>query len=754
MKRTKSNLMRKYFLSYLLIFSIPVAVLGSAIYYSAILSFKKEIENSNLDKLQLVKELTDRQMRELRYTATSISLDSKLTPFRVQNQQYSLLEAIQELKRYRNGNAITDEILLYYHGDSYIYSSNGQTDVQRLAEQFYKFENWDSSSFIYDINHIKEATIRPAEVIQLINNESARVITYIFPIPYMSTQPYGTGMILIGEAKLTDLIENTLGAFQGAVFIFNEQDRILASKNKGAEIDSSSFIGHVKALNNKSGIYNTAIDHEQYSIAYVRSEDTGWTVMTVMPSQQFMHRVIQMKTIIHIIFSLVIVIGLALAVMLSANLYLPIRKLADYIKNQRDITGHQRGNELELIRDTLDSQYGHNEDLRQRIHVQNPYVREQVLIRLLKGGIQDFQEVEHLLACHEMEMFSTHFYVMLIALKNSREGELSLQQREELRTMLSKMVSGDWIGYGVELIHDNAIAFLVTMPATADDPRQKQAEIGLEVARRIKETVHWSAAIAIGSIYGEIRQINRSFIESMAAMEYKMGTGAGKLLFFDEIPSLQDQISWYSIEEQAKFIQSLKQGDLVVASETLGRMMENIAQKEQSILLLKCVCFEVINTLFRTLKEMNISDYSSKIKSLLAFESPQELESLLLPLIAEVCEEVGRVKEGKHVQLKEQILAFIHREFKSSQINLEQIAEQHQLSLSYVSRFIKEHTGYTFTDYIFHMRLESIKQELKASDKNIKDIITEHGYTGVSTFIDKFKRVEGVTPGEYRRLYS
>jgi YesN/AraC family two-component response regulator len=752
----RSKILRRFFLSYLLIFSIPFAILGAGIYYNAVVTLKNEIEGSNQEQLQRVKDFADRQMSELSGLATLISLDPKLTPFMLKHQRYSLLEAIKELQRYKTGNAILEEILLYFHGDDMVYSSRGQTSLHTLTNGYYKFDNWDGMSFTDNINNIKEAIILPSKGININDTEMTNIITYLFPLPYKIYQPYGTLIFLIRESKLTDLIENTLGDFQGAVYIFDEQNQVLASKQKGTNIDPQRLIEQLEGLDRNTGTHSLSFGNTQYSVTTVRSQNTGWSFVTIMPSQQFLKRVIEMRTIVTSGLALVVLIGLGMSTLFSVNQSHPIRNLAEFIKKRR---GHldlspKRHNEIEFIRSMIDSEFEHNDDLLHQIHLQRPLIREQMLIKLLKGDYEDPQEQEDTLTYLELKMSGSFFYVMLISIEQTGSKKFNPHQKEGLLILLSKLTVNEWMGYGVELIHSNAIAVLVTLDDTPDDRRSRQEAAGRYISDLIKQEIHLSSTIAIGKIVQEISQINRSLIEAEAAMQYKLKGGVNQLIFFDEIHTQQEQFSWYSIEEQAKFIQSIKQGDQVVAEETLKQMMAGIGAKEQSILLLKCMCFEVINTLFKTLQEMNISDYSLQIKNLVEFHSVQHLESMLQPLIIDICHEVGRSKEDKNTELRDRIVDFIHHEYKSNQINLEQIADAHKLSLSYVSRFIKEQTGYTFTDYVFQLRLKAIKKELMETNISVKDIITNNGYVGVSTFIDKFKKIEGVTPGEYRKFFK
>lgn len=753
-KIMRYNVLYKYFLSYTLIFFIPFVVLGVVMYHNAVINLQKEVETSNVNKLNQVKDMTDMRMKELGNIASWITYDSRLTPFKLRNNEYDLIEAIDELGRYKAHSAIIEEVLLYLRGEDIIYSSSGLSSIDTLTQRYYQFERWDEKEFIKDINTAQTAIIRPAEQIVINQNADKKMLTYLFPIPTKKFNPYGTVIFLINEAKLTNLIEDILGEFHGSVYILDEDKNILASKNKGISLDDESGI---QLIQNHSapGIKSIEWNNEKFSLSSVRSVTTGWDFLTIMPTDQFLSRVIQMKIFILFIFSILVIIGLGTAIILSKNQYRPIRNLADFAKTygSQSPKSHEK-NELELIHETIDGAFGDNKNLLEQIDAQRPLVREQSLIKLLKGDFKERKETDDLFTFHQLQMPGSYFFVMLISIGDHLKSHIPAQDRDEILEKLSQFPFHGGIGYGVELIHDNAIALIINMDEMKEDFKQKQEAVAHPLLVFLREFDSISPMITIGKTYRDMMQVNRSFIEASAAMEYKVKGGKNNLIFFDEINDFQEQISWYPIEEQVKFVQSLKQGDHAVAQETLKVMMNSIAEREQSILLLKCMCFDVINTLFRTLNEMNLSEYSKKIKGLLEFGSLQELEGRLNDLVLEICGVVDRNKESKNTNLRNEIVNYIQNHFKSFDLSLEKAAEQFGLSVSYLSRFFKDQMGSTFTDYVVYLRFEEVKRELKHSDKPIKEIIKGTGYMGISNFIEKFKKIEGITPGKYRKLHS
>jgi transcriptional regulator GlxA family with amidase domain len=66
-------------------------------------------------------------------------------------------------------------------------------------------------------------------------------------------------------------------------------------------------------------------------------------------------------------------------------------------------------------------------------------------------------------------------------------------------------------------------------------------------------------------------------------------------------------------------------------------------------------------------------------------------------------------------------------------------------------RRFKAATGYTPLAYIQALRIEEAKQSLETDDAPVEQVAAEVGYEDVSSFRRLFRRLTGLTPGDYRR---
>lgn len=98
----------------------------------------------------------------------------------------------------------------------------------------------------------------------------------------------------------------------------------------------------------------------------------------------------------------------------------------------------------------------------------------------------------------------------------------------------------------------------------------------------------------------------------------------------------------------------------------------------------------------------------------------------------------------------QKILDYIDLHFLD-ELKLGQIVELFHLSEKYLSRYFKQKTGCSYTDYVTSLKLERAKHLLRYSDAPIYEISMELNFTDASYFTKVFQKKEGLSPSEYRR---
>lgn len=755
-----SRLLLSYVLSNTLVFLLPVAVLGWLMYQSAVVNLRGEIESATMRQLTQAKEATERNMVELSRIAAKIAYDPALTPYMVRHDRYASIGAIDALARYRALNGVTEDVHLYFRGGADIYSGLGVSDFDVFAKTYYRFDATEAKQFANLMDTVETPYVYPARTV-VFNYMPTRMLTLLFPIKEQT--PYGTVLFWLRESKLADLIESAADSYERKSMIVQDDGTVIADSRAGQDDPLSAQMVELLRENGEDGIAQVRWSGQKYAVAVVHSDKMGWKFATAMPTDQFFGRVIEKRTFLLLVLGLVLTAGLLAALLTSLRLYRPIRKLTRHVRERFGGDADASRDELEMIRHTLDATLDMRQDLEARIELQRPWVEQMTLIKLLAG---DWTASEpDLLGRLAPDMAGRRLAFAFVLLLQSgedalytagRDGSAALGKERLLLRLASFPVPGG-LGLGAELIQERTIALIVLIYELADGetPKSAQRRTALVVQELLEMAGSGAAAaLAIGGPVSELQQVNRSFVEASAALEYARKLNVGGALFFDEMSDRQDGSSWFSAEEQLKLVHGLKMGDEAVALESLGAMVQRLAEQPQSLLLLRCMSFDIVNTLLKTMNEMQVREDAFDLRELAEFSSLASLEERASKLVRTLCRTVSSRKASELALLHREVTDYIHRGFASYELTLDSAADRFGMSQSSMSRLIKEVTGSTFTDYVSDLRMNEIKRQLASTDLPIKDIVVSVGYVDVSAFMRKFKKSEGITLGEYRKLYA
>jgi two-component system, response regulator YesN len=112
-------------------------------------------------------------------------------------------------------------------------------------------------------------------------------------------------------------------------------------------------------------------------------------------------------------------------------------------------------------------------------------------------------------------------------------------------------------------------------------------------------------------------------------------------------------------------------------------------------------------------------------------------------------EDIAAQSSGKSIAVRK-ALAFIADHFAEG-IGLAEIASAVGLTTNYVSQLLREETGKTFLTHLSHFRIEASKELLASGKLNVSEIAFKVGYNNPRHFSTMFTRLEGMTPGRFRK---
>ena len=98
------------------------------------------------------------------------------------------------------------------------------------------------------------------------------------------------------------------------------------------------------------------------------------------------------------------------------------------------------------------------------------------------------------------------------------------------------------------------------------------------------------------------------------------------------------------------------------------------------------------------------------------------------------------------------VKAFMDEHY-SEKLSLESVASHFFIDKHYLARLFKEQYGVTLVTYLQQVRITHAKRMLRFTDKSIEEIGLECGIGELNYFSRVFKKLEGVSPSEFRRVW-
>lgn len=117
-------------------------------------------------------------------------------------------------------------------------------------------------------------------------------------------------------------------------------------------------------------------------------------------------------------------------------------------------------------------------------------------------------------------------------------------------------------------------------------------------------------------------------------------------------------------------------------------------------------------------------------------------------IIQHLPEELKDEQEDRTLDILQYIQANI---YKPQLLKADNIARTFSISLTYLSRYFKKHTGKNMQDYIAGYKTKLIESRLLYSTKRVSEIVDEFGFTDESHLNKFFKKQLGMNPSDYRK---
>lgn len=750
----KMSLFYKYFASNFLILVMPVIFIFLLIfnYFGSIL--KNDTIRNNQNMLTQVMEIIDTQLQKMIEISAKVSSEAYLSSYYLTKNSYGAMNGITELSKYMSANDFIYNMIYYIRGSDSLYSPYGTYTMHTYTSIINKYENWDTEDIINVLNNVKTPFFRPSEevtYIQYSQTDKNKFVTYIVPIPLYNTQPFGTLLFQIKEEALKGLIKNILKEYDGNTVILDNKYNVIISLKDEAYLKSPKFSDTIR-LENNIGSKSITLDNIQYLFSYVKSDKSNWSYITLVPVNEIMKNVSGIKTKAVYALIVLMLISCSLIYFLTMFDYNPIKRLKEFTDEK---LGKNTGsiNEIDSIKLAVDDITNINKDLYIKVENSKLALREFLLSNLLKGRIYNIEDFNN--KGDDIGLaFSYHYYFVALIYVHSMDIFESLD-KGILISELEKVLPDGLQGYATDSVDSKTITFIFA--SNQSDISFIEENIG-----RLHDYIHREfciqATVGIGNSYLKPEQMGKSFLEAATAIEYRFIKGTDKIITFKDISGQADVFKYYPDKQLNLLNYALKTGDTQKIADTLGGIFRLIRENNLPLFMARCLYYDIINTIIKAMHEINMEFPENKgkypdVNSLMEFETLEQLTETVNRTCFDICDFIKKNRKNSNFDLKNKIIEYIRQNYHKTNFSFQSMSDDLGISISYISRYFKEQTGQTVLDYVNYLRIDHAKQLLETTDEPIENVIKSIGYFDVSSFIRKFKKDMGITPGEYRKIH-
>ncbi len=538
------------------------------------------------------------------------------------------------------------------------------------------------------------------------------------------------------------------------------------------EMFDSGFLQAVIVDRNGDPLYATGVEPlpSEQTVTEAVSEYTGWTIKSQIRGGAFYQFASSFNGVLLASGAIAIVAAVLYITYISKKNYRPIASLTErvhaYAQSRAERLLKNGGkDEFAFLETALDQMIEQSDELlgRQEEHLQ---ARKRQWVKDTLEG--DYDTVSERVWPERSERFgwnASRVKAAVIVVEIDRYTEFCEQYSRRDQSLLKFLLGNvvhetgtqrEMLLFGEWLQANKWCAFLQLKEGQSTEDA---AALAQQVVTWMQHNVDFSVTIGLGDVVDRAEDISASYEQALRALQYKTTLGNGRVIGHWEVPDAAETASRGGIADFRGLIQLYKLGEAEWEAH-YERALEGLRTGALPKQELSHQINYVVYQLSRELSELN-ADYQRvwseeampRIHRLLKhFDTFEELSGGLRDILTEAQRRMAAQREARtYSSTMQQVRAYIADNFGNPDLSLNHLSDAFELNPKYVSHLFKEEFGEKFIEYVANVRMEKAKELLDETTLSIQDIALRVGYTHSFSFIRMFKKIAGLTPGDYRK---
>lgn len=504
---------------------------------------------------------------------------------------------------------------------------------------------------------------------------------------------------------------------------------------------------------------NSSISGTRWIVTALFSPSTSLSYLSFTPYDKLqLEQAFFTGTLITVAFSILAVAMFAVYAFTN-RMYRPLGALLSRVEEEN---AGSSNDEFQVLSNYIDSINNSNQFLHSMLEEQRGQVKNLFFTNLLSRQLSN-QQVEERCRTLSLSIYHKWYALAMFRIENTENSGFRTIDTDlilfAVKNIAGELLNASRLCYSG--VKDNA--FLLLFHTSSENLEEAAAEVQASIEQLLSmvlSTLFIQLAAGVSVLYARLTDTPDALVQAEKALKYRPNADGNYIGRYEEIDvSIQEHYLFpqQSLDGIVNGLQ--KQDEKRIRTHLHNYIDSHFTQSvsyhefEYAMARLMTTVIEYFQT--QELKNAHLSQTETlplpEISELLALGYSREVEpwlmsQLFLPILH------NNAQQEKPT-LAQQIAEIVRQEYDTP-LTLEYCASRVGYHPSHVSRIFRQQMGCSFKEYLYLYRIEEAKRMLVQSDAKIQDISNRLCYNNPQNFIRVFKKVEGMTPGEYRMTYK
>jgi YesN/AraC family two-component response regulator len=629
--------------------------------------------------------------------------------------------------------------VLFHNNDAFVSTSQVSDSFTEYYEKFLKVDDMSAEEFknmVFDRERTSSFLYVRQLKYHLTNKEvnAKNSILYIEPIEIADSVNTNKAVMVyvIDEKKIVETLLTKESLRQGMVRITESGRNVIVNYGKNSDI-----------LIQAKGQEYIKNDKDTLKILNYNNINKGLEVTVGFPMALVNNQMKDIFQLLLIYAGIGIFIALAISTVFSIHWYGPFSNM---LKEAARLENGHGGkiNEFDYVRESLLKLVSAKDELETKMLLADAQKQAIRLENILIKGFYKREEEEEFLK--SFPALREGYYVAYLQVPSMEEGDKKETPLMSAIEFLERSFEEGFIH-----VHSMAKTEILLIPAAKELNEERLKDIFTAMSDSVTKQYQTLCLVGISQKEQEICNINVAFANARQTVHayknmntsfveyyqyiYDQEIGCFHMVFLNK---LYDLILCGAKNEINKIFEEVR----VECLEHKERYEFHKAEIFYAITFVKYAVYQQLS--FIPKEDIRLPKYQQN-------HSLIQCIDILEASIYEICDKIEDNKRSKKVELRDKIVQYLEDNFQRVELTAEIVSKEIGISEKYLSVFLKDHIGKTFSIYLEELRIQYAKYSLVNTDKSNEIIAKEAGFGAANSFYRVFKKYVGVSPSIYKK---